>query len=149
MTELQTLKADIDQSPISRLQVITITICAIINMLDGFDVLVMSFTAASISEAWGIPRPELGVLLSAGLAGMALGSLFIAPYGDKIGRRSITVICLGVISVGMIASAYSQNVTQLAVLRFITGLGIAAVLAGRGRGVLGLWRELRDGVFLA
>ncbi|AQA19224.1 hypothetical protein BST95_14215 [Halioglobus japonicus] len=129
MSELQTLKASIDQNPISRLQVITITICAIINMLDGFDVLVMSFTAASISEAWGIPRPELGVLLSAGLAGMALGSLFIAPYGDRIGRRAITLVCLGVISVGMIASAYSQNVTQLAALRFLTGLGIGSMIA--------------------
>ena len=71
----------IQQSGMSRYQKVAITICLAINMLDGFDVLVMAFTASSVASEWGLQGSELGILFSAGLFGMAVGSLFVAPAG--------------------------------------------------------------------
>lgn len=98
-------------------------------MLDGFDVLVMSFTAPYIAEQWQIPNTELGLLFSAGLFGMAAGSLFLAPYSDRFGRKYIILLCLLIITLGMLLSAACQSVIQLACMRFITGLGIGGILA--------------------
>src|SRR6185312_11829109 len=73
----------IDAGPMSRFQVLAVAICVGLNMLDGFDVLVMAFTGPAISADWGLKGAQLGVLLSAGLFGMAGGSLFLAPWADR------------------------------------------------------------------
>ena len=112
----------IDESPMSSFQVFVIGICVAINMLDGFDVLVMAFTAPSIAADWAIPNSSLGILLSAGLIGMAAGSLFLAPYADRVGRRYMTLVGLVIITVGMLVSAFTQTVGQLAAARLFRGV---------------------------
>lgn len=110
-------------------QVLAVTICVVINMLDGFDVLVMAFTAPSIAAEWSLEPQSVGILLSAGLFGMAAGSLFIAPLADRLGRRNNILVCLLIISAGMFASAFTNSVPELAAARVFTGLGIGGVLA--------------------
>lgn len=119
----------IDEQPMSAFQIFVVGICVSINMLDGFDVLVMAFTASSIAADWGADNKDLGMLFSAGLFGMAIGSLFVAPYGDRFGRRAIILLCLVTISIGMFLSAMTQSVGQLIAVRAITGLGIGGMLA--------------------
>ena len=119
----------IDQSPVKPVQISVIALCALLNMLDGFDVLVMAFAAAPIAEDWNLPLSELGALLSSGLVGMTIGAMFIAPYADVIGRRKLILWCLAGTSLGMLASSMSQNVLQLGALRFFTGLGIGGMMA--------------------
>ncbi|NWF07110.1 MULTISPECIES: MFS transporter [Pseudomonas] len=103
--------------------------CFLINMLDGFDVLVMAFAAPSVSAHWSLNGTQLGYLLSAGLLGMALGSLFIAPWADRVGRRPLMLICMSVAGIGMIASAHAASPSQLGAFRLITGLGVGGILA--------------------
>lgn len=110
-------------------QIVAVAMCVVINMLDGFDVLVMAFTAPVIATEWSLDPQSLGVLFSAGLFGMAAGSLFIAPLADRIGRRNIILLCLVVISLGMLASAFTDSVIELATTRIMTGLGIGGMLA--------------------
>ncbi len=123
------IQKHITENPMSSYQFQIIAICVAINMLDGFDVLVVAFTAQSIAADWAIPYSSLGLLLSAGLFGMAGGSLFLAPYADRIGRRQMILIGLFIITIGMAASAFTQNVWQLIIARLFTGVGIGSLLA--------------------
>ncbi|MEU6841711.1 MFS transporter [Streptomyces sp. NPDC046716] len=123
------LRAVLDEGPMTRFQWRAITVCVLLNTLDGFDVLVMSFTGKSVSGQWSLGSGTLGLLLSSGLAGMALGALLIAPRADRIGRRPVILGGLATAALGMIVSSLSQNWQQLALLRVLTGLGIGAVLA--------------------
>ncbi|EHP42394.1 major facilitator superfamily MFS_1 [Cupriavidus basilensis OR16] len=123
------IRETINQGEMSRFQILAVTICIVLNMLDGFDVLAMAFTASHISADWHLSGKEIGVLLSAGLFGMAAGSLFLAPWADRLGRRPVILLCLVTISAGMLCSAFAQGVTQLAAMRAITGLGIGGMLA--------------------
>ncbi len=111
-----------------RYQMLIIGLCFGINMLDGLDILVIAFTAPAIAAEWGLRPDQLGILFSSGLAGMVLGSLFIAPIADVIGRRKMLLSCMVVISVGMIGAALTANVTQLMLMRLLTGLGVGAML---------------------
>jgi benzoate transport len=70
------------------------------------------------------------MLLSAGLMGMVIGSLVLGPLADKHGRRNLILICLVVITVGMLLSGFSQNANQLAAMRLLTGIGIGGILPG-------------------
>ena len=108
-------------------QLIAVTICLVINMVDGFDVLAISFAAPEIAREWSLPPTELGILFSAGLAGMVLGALLIGPLADRFGRRAVILVCLCVISIGMLASAAAQNLMQLVPLRVLTGLGVGGI----------------------
>jgi benzoate transport len=119
----------IKTSPMSRYQIVAVAICVFLYMLDGFDVLAMAFTAAPVAKEWGLQAPQVGILLSAGLLGMTGGSLFIAPLADKFGRRTLVLVCLSIISVGMLLSALSQSMVQLSIMRLFTGLGVGGMLA--------------------
>ena len=118
-----------DEKPMVGFQWGVVGLCFLINMLDGFDVLVMAFTAASVSSEWALSGIRLGYLLSAGLVGMAVGSLFIAPWADRLGRRPLILVCVTVAGVGMVSSSQASSPEMLAALRLLTGLGIGGVLA--------------------
>lgn len=119
----------ISESSMSPYQWVVIGLCILINMLDGFDVLVMAFTAAAVSSQWSLTAVQLGYLLSAGLVGMALGSLFIAPWADRLGRRPIILLCVAIAGIGMLLSSFAPNPVLLGCLRLLTGLGIGGILA--------------------
>jgi len=123
------LRHRIDTSPMSRFQWTAVAVCVLLNVLDGFDVLVMAFTSQSVSQEWGISGSVLGLLLSAGLFGMAIGSIAVAPWADRIGRRTMILVCLTLSSSGMLLSALTQNAGQLGALRVLTGIGIGGILA--------------------
>src|SRR5437016_3162182 len=118
------IRRTLDEGEMSPFQWRAVAICVMLVMLDGFDVLVMAFTASSVSAQWHLSGAELGFLFSAGLFGMAGGSLFLAPWADRFGRQPIILTCLALISAGMLLSGWAQSGVQLAVLRAITGVGI-------------------------
>lgn len=123
------IKSLINDNPMSRFQIIAIFICLLINMLDGFDVLVMAFTASSISDEWQLSGKSLGILFSSGLFGMAIGAMFLGPLADKYGRRALIIACLAIITIGMLLSSLTDSLYQLAAMRVFTGTGIGAALA--------------------
>jgi MFS family permease len=123
------LRSALDDGPMSRFQWTAVAVCVLLNMLDGFDVLVMAFTGRAVSAEWGLSGSQLGLLLSAGLVGMAAGSLLVAPWADRVGRRPIILGCLTLASAAMLLSSISQSAVQLGVLRVLTGIGIGGILA--------------------
>ena len=123
------IKELINKSPMTTFQVVAVAICIVLNMLDGFDVLVVAFTAAELSKAWSLNATQVGVLLSAGLIGMSIGSLVIAPLADIWGRRVVVLGSLVFVTAGMLLSALASGLYALAALRVVTGLGIGGMLA--------------------
>jgi benzoate transport len=117
------------ESSMTRFQIVVVVLCVVLNMVDGFDVLAMSFTAPLVAQEWNVNPAALGVLLSAGLVGMGIGAAAISPIADVMGRRTVVILSVVIMSIGMLASAATSNVTELWVCRFATGLGIGGVLA--------------------
>lgn len=126
------IRKNMDEGAMTSFQWLAVAICTLLIMLDGFDVLVMAFTASSVAAEWKLGGAQLGVLFSAGLIGMAIGSLVIAPLADRYGRQPVILLCLAIVSLGMLLSAAARNHAELAALRGITGLGIGGMLASVG-----------------
>lgn len=126
---MKSVQEQINSTPMSRFQVRAVAVCLTINMLDGYDVLVMSFAAPFVANDWAASDTVIGLLLSASPVGMGLGSLFLAPLADLFGRRRTTLWSLAAVTAGMLASGMAADATQLIALRFFTGLGIGAMLA--------------------
>ena len=89
MTETLSLRAKIEQSPMGAYQWMIVVMAAIMNLLDGFDVLALAFTATAIRGEFGLTGIELGYLLSAGLFGMTAGSLLFIVIGEGLDKEHI------------------------------------------------------------
>ena len=120
----------IDQQPMSPYQWAVVVMATIMNLLDGFDVLALAFTATGIRNEFGLSGAELGSLLSAGLFGMTAGSLFLAPLADKIGRRPLLLISVSLSAAGMLGSFFAADFYSLGIWRVVTGLGVGGILVG-------------------
>ncbi|MFB6672125.1 MFS transporter [Streptomyces sp. NPDC056390] len=122
------LRDQMDRGPMSPYQWGVVALCLVLSIMDGFDVLTMAFTANGVTKEWDLTGSQLGVLLSAGLVGMAIGSLFIAPWADRVGRRPIVLGCLVLVTIAMTTSAVSDAPWQLAALRVLTGMGMGGLI---------------------
>lgn len=123
------LRARIDAAPMSAVQRRVVLVTFLLSMLDGYDVLAMTFVAPQLSLAWGLGKAAVGALLAAGLAGMAAGALLLAPLADAIGRRRMIFAALALMTAGSLLSALAASVPALTAARIVTGLGIGACVA--------------------
>lgn len=119
----------LSQSAMRPLQIAAVTLCVLLNALDGFDVLAISFASPGIAEEWGIDRAALGLVLSMELIGMALGSVVLGGLADRIGRRPTVLACLVIMAGGMALATTAGSVVNLSIIRLVTGLGIGGMLA--------------------
>jgi benzoate transport len=117
-------------SPMSGLQILVCTITVFLNALDGFDLLAISFATPGIMNEFHIDKSVgLGVVLSMDLLGMAIGSFVLGGVADYFGRRRAILGFLVVMAVGMFFCSRADDLGDLRLWRFITGLGIGGMLA--------------------
>lgn len=119
----------IAQERMGAFQIAAVVVCVLLNAVDGFDVLSISFASPGIAADWGVDRAALGLVLSMELIGMALGSVLIGGLADRIGRRPVIILCLVIMTAGMIAAAIAHDVVSLSAYRLATGVGIGGMLA--------------------
>jgi len=122
------VKSFIDRRGITAMQWLLVVLCFLIVASDGMDVAIMGFLAPSIIQEWGISRAGFGLVMSAAPVGLVLGALVAGPSSDRLGRKTVllsSVLAFGVFS---ILAAFTQDVTQLVVLRFLTGIGLGAAM---------------------
>ena len=108
---------------------LVVTICTLLNAIDGYDVLAMAFTAKPVSGEFALSDSALGWLLSASLIGMAVGAVAFGALADRFGRRRVILIGLVLNTVGMALAATAPGPALLLVWRILTGLGVGAILA--------------------
>jgi MFS transporter, AAHS family, 4-hydroxybenzoate transporter len=121
--------ADLSNDEWTPAQKLVVMLCFVINMVDGMDVLILSFLAPTLQDEWVISAASFATAFSAGLAGMAIGGVLVAPLADTYGRRRMILLALAVMTLGMFASSQVQSITQLLLARLMIGIGIGTVLA--------------------
>jgi MFS transporter, AAHS family, 4-hydroxybenzoate transporter len=117
------------RSPWTPAATLIVGLCFAINMVDGMDIVIMSFIAPALAIDWDIAPDALGIVFSAGLLGMAIGGLLIAPTADRFGRRRLILAALALMSAGMIGSGFVTTVPLLVAARIVVGAGIGTALA--------------------
>ena len=125
------VKDVIDNGRVSYQQLLVVFLCLVFNMLDGFDITAMAVTANAVGIEMQIAEDKLGLVFSFSLAGMMLGAMFLASFSDVFGRRTLVILCLFVIGLSVLATAYANSLSVLIALRFISGLGAGAMLASQ------------------
>ncbi|UOF88642.1 MFS transporter [Fodinisporobacter ferrooxydans] len=121
-------------------------------MLDGMDSVIYALVLApALFEL--LPKSGIqGTPGNVALAGSALFALFLVGWGfsfiwgpiaDKFGRAKALMVTILVYSVFTFLSAFSQNIWELALFRFLSGIGIGGEWSMAGTYVSEAWPEDR------
>lgn len=122
------IRALLNRSRLGPFRLRVILMCWLIAVLDGFDVQAMAFVAPVLSDAWQIPRPLMGQVLTASLFGLMLGSVFLGRLSDRIGRRPVLIGSVVLFSIGSLITALSQTALHLILTRCFTGIGLGGAV---------------------
>jgi len=111
---------------------LTILVSALGYFVDIFDLLLFSIVRVQSLKDLGVSQADLlsvGIrLLNIQMAGLLIGGFFWGVIGDKFGRVSVLMASILLYSIGNIGNGFVHTVDQYAILRFITGLGLAGEL---------------------
>ena len=118
----------LNQHRFSPFQWLIFGLCFVIVLLDGFDTAAIGFIAPSLMEQWGVSRQDLAPVLSAALFGLATGALFAGPLSDRVGRKLVLAVSVLLFGLACAWSAFATDLTELAILRFVTGIGLGAAM---------------------
>jgi AAHS family 4-hydroxybenzoate transporter-like MFS transporter len=117
-----------DRSKYTGLQIRVVALAFLTALLDGLDLQIIAYAAPAMARDLRLAETSLGVIFSGGFAGLAAGSMLIAPLGDRWGRRTIMILCLLLFGACVLATPLAENAEQLFVLRVVTGLGLGGVM---------------------
>ena len=123
------VEAVIDGQKIGGFTLSVVLIAVLVLVADGYDVQVMSFAAPSLAKTWHIAnKSALAPVLTASLVGILVGAQLFGWLGDRIGRKGCIV--LGSVAYGLtsLACLTAHDLTGLALLRFLTGIGLGGVM---------------------
>ena len=99
-------------------------LCAVVLLVEGYDIAAVGYVLPLLVDAWRVPPAAFTSALAAGNIGLFLGSLIAGLLGDRLGRKPVMIVCVSAFGVLSLVSALVQSPTQLAVARFLTGLGL-------------------------
>jgi AAHS family 4-hydroxybenzoate transporter-like MFS transporter len=101
--------------------------CAAI-VLDGYDTVALGVSIPAIAKDWGVAPSHFTPALALTSAGVALGYLAVGRLVAKMGTRNVIFSAVVVFTLGSLLTAWSDSILQLTIVRFLTGLGLGAVL---------------------
>lgn len=102
----------------------------VILCIEGYDLFILGAVGPSLlgHPDWEVTKSTLGLLGSLTALGMPLGSIAAGWAGDLYGRRLPMVVSLAWLSLCMLLSAVAGDLTLFAATRFVTGMGIGALI---------------------
>ena len=125
------IPARLDRLPFSRFHIEVLVALGITWILDGLEVTIVGSIGPALQShgTLNMSPGELGAAASAYVAGAVVGALFFGWLTDRIGRRAIFTVTLGVYVVGVLCSACAIDPLTFALSRVLTGLGIGGEYA--------------------
>ncbi|WOC61610.1 MFS transporter [Paenarthrobacter sp. AT5] len=106
--------------------VLCLTFAAVV--LDGFDTVALGVSIPSMSKAWGVEPAHFTPALALTSAGVAIGYMAVGRLVAKLGTRNVIFSAVALFTIGSLLTAWSGSIVELTILRFLTGLGLGAVL---------------------
>lgn len=107
--------------------VIVFVFCFIGLMIDGADLMLLSYSLTSLKAEFGLSNFQAGSLGSITLAGMAIGGIYGGWACDRFGRVRTVVWTIVLFSVGTAALGLTHSYWEFAAARFVAALGLGAL----------------------
>jgi AAHS family 4-hydroxybenzoate transporter-like MFS transporter len=117
-----------DAGPFSPYQIWVCFLCFCVTFLDGFDLTVIGVALPKIADFLHSKPGALGLALSAGQVGPLIGAIGLGMLADRWGRKQMLFISAIIFGVFTMLTAYITSVEQLALFRFLAGIGLGGAV---------------------
>ncbi len=130
MTDTPEIETDIparlDRLPFSRFHLLVIAALGITWVLDGLEVTIVGSIGPVLQDkqTLGLSTEQVGAIASCYVVGAVSGAVFFGWLTDRVGRRPLFNVTLGLYFVGVILTALSWDGWSFAAFRLLTGIGI-------------------------
>ena len=123
----------IDNARLTPYHYLIISICALIIIFDGYDLVIYGVALSQIMEQWQIDAVTAGFLGSLALFGMMFGAIIFGSLTDKLekygaSRKRVIALCITIFSLFTVLSGYAKGPTDFGIYRVIAGLGLGGVM---------------------
>ena len=120
------IPARLDALPWSRFHTLVVTALGITWILDGLEVTLVGAVSGALkaSPRLHMTDAQVGLSASAYLCGAVIGAFFFGWLTDKLGRKKLFSVTLGLYLAATAATALSPNFACYALFRALTGAGI-------------------------
>lgn len=115
-----------EEAPLSRVHRKVIGGGMLGQFSDGYILGSIGISMSLATEALKLDAWWLGLIGAASLVGLMLGSLFMGPVADRVGRRKIFHSTMVVFFAASVLQFFVTNATELFTLRLILGLALGA-----------------------
>jgi len=125
------IPARLDRLPWSRFHWLLVIALGVTWVLDGLEVTVVGSLGPTLQrpETLGLDSREVGLAGTVYLAGAIGGALLFGHLTDRLGRKRLFSITLGIYMVGAVLTACSWEFWSFALFRFVTGMAIGGEYA--------------------
>jgi putative MFS transporter len=120
----QSIASRLERLPYSRWHITITAFLGVAIFFDGFDALTTAYVLPVLVPKWHIPPQSIGLLISVGNIGQALGALIFGRLAERIGRMPTAQITIALYAVMSLACAFTSNYQELIGCRFLEGLGL-------------------------
>ena len=114
-------------------------------MLDAMDVMLYSFVLAYLIREFHMSTGTAGLLNSLTLGASAIGGFCFGILADRIGRTRALMASILMYSISSAACGLSHSIPQLAVFRFLLGLGMGGEWSSGAALIAETWRAEHRG----
>src|SRR5438876_3330389 len=123
--------ARLDRLPWTRFHTLVVVALGISWVLDGLEVTIAGSIVGALEESpvLHFTPQEVGLVASAYLVGAVSGALLFGYLTDRLGRRKLFMVTLGIYLAATAATALSWDFWSFAVFRVLTGAGIGGEYA--------------------
>jgi MFS family permease len=118
-------------------------------MLDGFDVMLYALVIGALLQDFSMSTRTAGLLGSLTLAASGLGGVLFGAIADRMGRRRALIGSILIYSIFTALCGFAQTVSQLAVFRFLLGLGMGGEWTSGAALVSETWPDRHRGKAVA
>jgi MFS family permease len=126
------IPARLDRLPWSRFHWMVIIGLGTVWILDGLEVTIIGSIGDRLTEPGSgitLDASQIGTAAAFYVGGACLGALFFGQLTDRLGRKKLFLVTLGVYILATIATAFSWTAWYFYAARFFTGAGIGGEYA--------------------
>jgi AAHS family 4-hydroxybenzoate transporter-like MFS transporter len=105
-----------------------VCLTALTIVFDGIDNQLLGVVIPTVMKEWDVARSAFAPVVSLGLAGMMAGGALAGLAGDRFGRRTALLGSMAVFGGVTLATAAVRDLSSLAALRFLAGIGLGGAL---------------------
>ena len=123
----ENLLARLDRMPINGIILLIVALLGLVWILEAFDIGIIAPVLLLLRSTWHLQPHDIGLIGSSGTLGIVIGLLPAGRLADRYGRKTTLMGGIVVFSVFTFLGAFSRDVSELLICRFIAGLGQGAV----------------------